>query len=79
LTFSLYDLLLGYYEVIKGLKLRIKDWVAYMTGVWNDEHQKLVFKISSELVWYKPYIRKRILREVEEALKHVKEDKEKEC
>ena len=48
--------------------MHIKDWIKYHTQIWNDEHEKIAFKIASELVWYRPHIRKKILKEVERAL-----------
>jgi flagellar biosynthesis/type III secretory pathway protein FliH len=54
----------------------IREWIRYCTEFWNDDHEKLVVEIVEKLIWYKPSIRKRILKEVQEALKHVKERKD---
>jgi len=50
----------------------IIEWIKYQTGVWNEEHEKLVIEIAEMLLWYKPSIRKRILKKVEGALDRVK-------
>jgi hypothetical protein len=56
--------------------VRILDWIKYETEVWNDNHEKLAHEIAMKLIWYRPAIRKRILKEVEEGLKHVKENED---
>ena len=56
--------------------MRIFDWIRYETQIWNDDHEKLVVEIVMKLLWYRPTIRNRILKEVQEGLKHVKEKKD---
>ncbi len=46
----------------------IKEWIRYYTSVWNEEHEKLAKEIASELIWYRPGIRKRILKKIEKEL-----------
>ena len=56
--------------------MSIRDWVRYHTEIWNDDHEKLVAEIVMKLLWYRPSIRKRILKKVEDALSHVRDKKE---
>jgi hypothetical protein len=48
--------------------MRIRDWIKSHTQIWDEEHEELAMEIAVKLVWYKPTIRKRILKRVEEFL-----------
>jgi hypothetical protein len=56
----------------------IREWIKYRTSVWNKEHEELAAEIALKLVWYRPGIRKRILKEVENDLKRLKDSDEDE-
>ena len=46
----------------------IKKWIKDVTTCWDEEHEKLAKEIASELIWYSPKIRKRILKQIESEL-----------